>query len=97
MTFAKILATFSVFRPEIPSRHITAVGMIPLVLENFPKGAKLPQKVTNLFVKTAVFTPGILGSMITLCMSTKKYAFEGVDSISASSLYNFLETFALSS
>ena len=61
------------------------------------KGAKVPQKVPNLFVKTVVFTQGNLGGMITLCMSTKKYAFEAVDSRSASSLYNFLKTFALSS
>ena len=97
MTFANVLATFSVFRPEIPSRHITAVGMIPLVLENFPNGAKVPQKVTNLFVKTAVFTPGILGSILPCVCLRKKYAFEGVDSRSASSLYSFLETVALSS
>ena len=65
-------------------------GTIPLVLENFLKGAKVSWKVTNLFMKTAVFTPGILGSMITFCLSTEKYAFQGVDSSSASSLYNFL-------
>ena len=35
------------------------------------KGAKVPQKVPNLFVKTVVFTQGNLGGMITLCMSTK--------------------------
>ena len=44
MTFAKVLATFSVLRPEIPSRHITEIGMIPLVLENFPKEQKFHKR-----------------------------------------------------
>ena len=62
-----VLVTFSSRRPEIASCHIRPYGFFSFPP---PKGAYVMWKTIMRSVKMAVFTSGILGSIITFCMST---------------------------